>query len=141
MDGLVSPDGLVSLAYDYPVLGVFWTVMWFFLWVLWLSVLFRVIFDIFRDPHLGGWGKTGWLLFVLFVPFLGVLVYVIARGQDMGRREIEHAKQKRAAYDEYIKQVTGGGGSADELTKLSELKARGDITEEEFAQAKQKLLS
>ncbi|TVL92491.1 SHOCT domain-containing protein [Streptomyces sp. LX-29] len=131
-----------TLAYDYPVLGAFWTVMWIFLWVFWLVLLFRVFVDVFRDHEMSGWGKAGWLLFVIVVPFLGVLVYVIARGRDMGRREIQHAREQQRAFDEYIRQAAGTGtvGSADELSRLSELKARGDLTEEEFQRAKEKLL-
>lgn len=128
-----------DLAYDYPVLAVFWSVMWFFLWVLWLVLLFRVITDIFRDRHMSGGGKAGWLLFVIVVPFLGVLLYVVARGRDMGRREAEHAREEREAFDRYVREAAAGGG-VGELARLSELKARGDITEEEFRQAKEKIL-
>ena len=77
------------LAYDYPLLGVFMTMFWFFIWILWIMLLFRVIADIFRSDDLGGWGKALWLIFVILVPFLGVFVYVIARGHRMGKRDIE----------------------------------------------------
>jgi uncharacterized membrane protein len=130
----------VQLAYDYPVLGAFWTVMWIFLWILWLVVLFRVITDIFRDREMGGWGKAGWLLFVLVLPFLGVLVYVIARGRGMGERELHGAQDRQQAFDSYIRQTAGAGASADELTKLSALKAKGELSEEEFQRAKEKVL-
>ncbi|WP_328392994.1 SHOCT domain-containing protein [Streptomyces sp. NBC_00390] len=133
-------DGHVLLAYDYPVLGAFWTVMWIFLWVLWLMLLFRIIIDIFRDHDMSGWVKAAWLLFVVIVPFLGVLVYVIARGKGMGQREFKAAQDQRQAMDTYIRETAGGGGNAQELAKLSELKAKGDLTEEEFQQAKAKLL-
>lgn len=138
-------NGYQHLAYDYPVLGAFWTVMWIFLWVMWLILLFRIVSDIFRDHDLGGWAKTGWLLFVLVLPFLGALVYVIARGRDMGRREIRHAREQQAAVDEYIRQVATPAGAApataaEELTRLSELRDRGDISEAEFQRAKEKFL-
>ncbi|MGW7368810.1 SHOCT domain-containing protein [Streptomyces sp. NPDC054841] len=133
--------GTVYLAYDYPVLGAFWTVMWIFLWVMWFLLLFRVIVDIFRDHDMNGWAKAAWLLFVLIIPFLGVLVYVIVRGKDMGRREIQQARDQQAAMDEYIRQTAKGAGPGDDLAKLSELKAKGDLTEEEFQRAKAKLLS
>jgi uncharacterized membrane protein len=126
------------LAYDYPVLGVFWSVVWFFLWVLWVVLLFRVITDIFRDREMSGGAKAAWLIFVIILPFLGVLVYVIARGQDMGRREARHTREAREEVDRYIKETAGGG--VEELARLSELKARGDITEEEFQQAKRRIL-
>ncbi|MER7816665.1 SHOCT domain-containing protein [Streptomyces sp. NPDC096153] len=131
----------VYLAYDYPVLGAFWTVMWLFLWVMWLVLLFRVFVDIFRDHEMSGWAKAAWLIFVLLIPFLGVLVYVIVRGKDMGRREIKHAQEQQEAFNTYIRQTAKGTGTGDELARLSELKAKGDLSEEEFQRAKDKLLS
>ncbi|MBW5483213.1 SHOCT domain-containing protein [Streptomyces bambusae] len=135
-------EGLVPLAYDYPVLGVFWTTLWIFLWVLWFFLLFKVILDIFRDHDLNGWAKAGWLVFVLVLPFLGVFVYVVARGKNMGRRELQHAQDQQQAMDDYIRRTAGSAGAseADQLARLSELKARGDITEEEYQQAKQRVL-
>ncbi|MFE2566593.1 SHOCT domain-containing protein [Streptomyces mirabilis] len=132
------------LAYDYPLLSVFWSMLWFFLWIMWFILLFRIIIDIFRDDELGGWAKAGWLLFVILLPFLGVLVYVIARGKNMGRREMYQARAQQEAFDSYIRQAAGGGtgtSSVDELAKLSEIRARGDITDEEFRRAKELVLS
>ncbi|WP_107048468.1 SHOCT domain-containing protein [Streptomyces sp. NRRL S-87] len=128
------------LAYDYPLLGAFWTVLWIFLWVLWFMLLFRIIVDIFRDDSMSGWGKAGWLILVLIIPFLGVLIYVIARGKSMGRREIEQAREQRAMMDDYIRETAGPRSHVDELDRLSRLKASGDITPAEFEQAKAKLL-
>ena len=73
------------IAYDYPILGVFWTMLWLFLWIAWIVILFRVIADLFRSKDLGGWGKALWIIFVILAPFLGVFVYVIARGHSMHR--------------------------------------------------------
>lgn len=132
------------LAYDYPLLGAFWTMMWIFLWILWFVLLFRVIGDVFRDDSLSGWAKTGWTFFVIITPFLGIFVYLIARGRDMGRREQQYAKAQQESFDAYIRQTAGGtgtGGRTDELAKLSELKNRGDLTEAEFQQAKEKVLT
>ncbi|MFI1761356.1 SHOCT domain-containing protein [Streptomyces sp. NPDC020800] len=130
------------LAYDYPLLSAFWTMLWFFLWIMWFVLLFRIIVDIFRDDSMSGWAKAGWLLFVIAVPFLGVLVYVIARGKDMGRREVEQARAQQKAFDTYIRETAQGGtSSVDELARLSEIKARGDISEEEFRRAKELVLS
>ncbi|MFB7715727.1 SHOCT domain-containing protein [Streptomyces sp. NPDC056105] len=131
------------LAYDYPLLGAFWSILWFFLWIMWFFLLFKIVFDIFRDDSLGGWGKAGWLVFVIVLPFLGVFVYLIARGKDMGRREMAHQIEKQQAFDSYVKETAGTprSSSADELTKLSELRARGDITQEEFQKAKDQVLS
>jgi hypothetical protein len=134
----------MNLAYDYPVLGAFWTVMWIFLWVLWIVLLFRIIGDIFRDDTLGGAGKTGWLIFVILLPFLGVFVYVLARGKDMGDREVRHAQAKQQAFDDYIRETAGSGAApgseAEQLAKLSEVRSRGDITDAEFQRAKEKIL-
>ncbi|MCX4706768.1 SHOCT domain-containing protein [Streptomyces sp. NBC_01373] len=136
-------DSYVSLAYDYPVLGAFWTVMWIFLWVMWIFLLFRVIVDIFRDDSLGGAAKTGWLVFTIVLPFLGVFVYVMARGKDMGKREQAHVKAQLDETNRYIREAVGATGPASEaeqLAKLSEIRARGDISDEEFRRAKEKVL-
>jgi len=129
-------DSWVNLAYDYPV-------MWIFLWVMWIFLLFRVVVDIFRDDSMNGWAKTGWLVFAIVLPFLGVFVYVIARGRDMGKREQEHARAKLAATDRYVRETVGATGpasEADQLAKLSDIRARGDISDEEYRQAKEKVL-
>ncbi|SEE12010.1 SHOCT domain-containing protein [Streptomyces sp. TLI_105] len=130
---------------DYPLLNLFWTMLWFFLWIMWLFLLFKVITDIFRDHSLGGWGKAGWLIFCILLPYLGVLVYVIARGKGMGQRDIKQVKESEAAFQDYIRKTAGspggGGGAADELARLADLKAKGAITAEEFEKAKAKVLS
>ncbi|MGY6021820.1 SHOCT domain-containing protein [Streptomyces spinosirectus] len=133
----------MNLAYDYPVLGAFWTAMWIFLWVLWIVLLFRIIGDIFRDDTLGGGGKTGWLIFVILLPFLGVFVYVLARGKGMGDREVRHARARQRAFDDYIRETAGPAArasEADQLAKLSEIRSRGDISDDEFQRAKEKIL-
>jgi Short C-terminal domain/Phospholipase_D-nuclease N-terminal len=128
-------------AYDYPVLGVFWSMFVFFLWILWFFLLFRVVADIFRSDDLSGWGKAAWLIFVLVVPFLGVFVYVIARGDSMGRRDLANAQARDQAFQSYVRDAAGSGGTADELAKLAELRDRGVIDDAEFAQQKAKILS
>jgi heme exporter protein D len=129
-------------AYDYPLLGVFWTMLWFFLWFAWLFLLFRVFADIFRSHDMGGFAKALWVIFVIIVPFLGVLVYVIARGHKMTERDIADAQRNEAAFRSYVQEAAGSsGGTADELSKLADLKAKGVITDDEFAQQKAKLLS
>ncbi|WP_055717068.1 SHOCT domain-containing protein [Streptomyces torulosus] len=136
-------ESTVNLAYDFPLLGAFWTIMWIFLWVMWFFLLFRVVVDIFRDDGLGGWAKTGWLVFALVLPFLGVFVYVIARGKGMGRREQEHVRAKLRETDQYVRETVGTAGPADEaeqLAKLSEIRAKGDITDEEYRRAKEMVL-
>ncbi len=129
------------LAYDYPLLGVFWTFMFWFLWIAWILLLFRVIFDIFRSRDLGGVGKAFWALFVIVLPWLGVLVYLIARGGRMAERDIEEASAREEAFQDYIRRTAGTTSTADELTKLSDLRAQGVITDTEFEQQKAKLLT
>ncbi|MEU9465878.1 SHOCT domain-containing protein [Streptomyces avermitilis] len=137
-------SGQMYLAYDYPLLSVFWSMLVFFLWIMWFILLFRIIVDIFRDDDMSGWAKTGWLVLVILLPFLGVFVYVIARGKGMGRREVAQARAQQEAFDRYVRETAKGGGrssSVDELVRLSEIRARGDITDEEFRKAKELVLS
>lgn len=135
------------LAYDYPLLGLFWTMLWFFLWIAWLIALFQIIGDIFNSDDLGGWGKAIWLIFVLILPLLGVLIYLIARGGGMQKRAVEKARSQREAYDSYLRETagsaaaSGGGGSADELAKLADLRDKGVITADEFERQKAKILA
>jgi len=130
------------LAYDYPILGVFWTMLMLFIWISWLFILFQVIFDIFRSHDMGGWGKAGWFLLVVVLPLLGVLIYVIARGDGMRDRDMKRAQDQQAQMDAYVRQAAGSsGGVADELTKLGDLKSSGVISDEEFAAQKAKLLA
>ncbi|MFI8823607.1 SHOCT domain-containing protein [Streptomyces sp. NPDC053431] len=132
---------------DYPALDLFWTMLWFFLWIMWLFLLFKVVTDIFRDHESSGWAKAGWLIFCIVLPYLGVLVYVIARGKGMTRRDVQQAQDTEAAFQDYIRKTAGTsagagkGGSVDELARLADLKDKGAITEEEFQRAKAKILS
>ncbi|WP_184897830.1 MULTISPECIES: SHOCT domain-containing protein [unclassified Streptomyces] len=138
-------SGPTYLAYDYPLLSVFWSMLLLFLWIMWFVLLFRVVVDIFRDDDMSGWAKAGWLVFTILLPFLGVFVYVIARGKNMGRREVAQARAQQAAFDDYIRQTAKGGdgrsSSVDELARLSEIRSRGDITDDEFRRAKELVLS
>jgi heme exporter protein D len=130
------------LGYDYPILGLFWTFMYFFLWIVWIILLFRVFADIFRSHDMGGWAKALWTIFVVITPFLGILVYLVVRGRSMTERDVQHAQARDAAYKSYVQQTVGtSGGTADELSKLADLKAQGVLTEAEFAQEKAKLLA
>jgi hypothetical protein len=128
-------------AYDYPLMGAFWTMLWFFLWIAWLILLFRVFGDIFRSHDMGGWAKALWSIFVILVPFLGVFVYVIARGHGMTQRDVEQIQAHDQAFQAYVRDAAGTSGMADELTKLADLKERGAITDAEFAAQKSKLLA
>lgn len=136
-------NSLLNLAedFDYPLLNAFWTMMLCFLWVLWFMLLFRVIGDIFRDDGLSGLAKAGWTVFVILVPYLGVFVYLIARGRGMGEREIRRAQQQEQAFRSYVRDNAGTTSHAEDLARLAELKNRGDLTAAEYEQAKAKVLA
>ena len=122
-----------------PLLDLFWSMLWFFLFFLWIWLLITIFADIFRS-EISGWGKAGWVLFVVILPFLGVLIYLIANGDDMQNRSMKQAADAQDAQREYIQSVAGGG-SADEIVKLASLRDSGDITNEEFQVQKAKLLA
>ena len=129
-------------AYDYPVMGVFWSMFIFFIWILWFMLLFKVFIDIFRSDDLGGGGKALWAIFVILVPFLGIFVYLIARGKDMGKRDMAQAQAQDAQFRAYVQDAAASGGSsADQLAKLADLKDRGVISDAEFQQQKSKILA
>lgn len=123
-----------------PLLDLFWTILIFFMWVIWFWLLITVFIDIFRDKELNGVAKAVWVLFVIVLPFLGVLVYLIARGDSMHERQVNQAVNQQQMAEQYIRDVSGGG-TADELEKLARLKAQGVLTEDEFAAQKAKLLA
>ena len=130
------------LAYDYPLLGLFWTMLWFFLLVVWIMALFAVFADIFRSHDMGGFAKALWVLFVIILPFLGILVYLIARGDKMTQHAVKNAEEQDAAMRAYIQDAAGSGGStADQITQLAALRDQGVITEEQFEQGKAKILA
>ena len=128
------------LAYDYPILGVFWSMIMFFLFVAWLMLLFRVFADIFRSD-MGGLAKGVWSIFVIVLPFLGVLIYLIAHGDGMRNRDIAVAQQNEAAFQSYVRQAAGSDSVASELSQLSDLRASGALTDAEFDAQKAKLLA
>src|ERR1051325_7340443 len=102
------------LASDYPFLDILGTMLIFFAWVIWFWILIRVLVDVFRRHDLSGWGKAGWTILMVFLPFLGVFIYLIAHGQDMGKRDIEQAQAQQAHFDQYVRSVAGkdDGGAA-----------------------------
>ncbi|TDU74684.1 SHOCT domain-containing protein [Streptomyces sp. KS 21] len=133
-------EPLFNLAVDYPLLNMFWTMMLIFIWVLWFMLLFRIIGDIFRDDDLSGWGKTGWTILVIILPFLGVFVYLIARGRGMGERELRRAQRNEEEFRSYV-QNAAGPSQSEELARLAELREKGHISATEFEQAKAKVLA
>ncbi|MCX5328285.1 SHOCT domain-containing protein [Streptomyces sp. NBC_00140] len=135
-------ESMLNLAVDYPLLNMFWTMLMVFLWVLWFMLLFRIIGDIFRDDDLGGWGKAGWTVFVIILPFLGVFVYLIARGRGMGERERARVQRNEQEFRSYLQQTAANPASqAEEIARLADLKNKGDLTAAEFEQAKAKVLA
>jgi ABC-type multidrug transport system fused ATPase/permease subunit len=125
---------------NYPLLNLFWTIFEVFLWVVWFWILITVFIDIFRSSDLNGWGKALWFIFVLLIPLVGVLVYLIARGGEMHERAIQQAQQEDAAARTYIREAAGSN-PAEQLTSLADLRDRGVITAEEFEQQKAKILA
>jgi hypothetical protein len=128
------------LAYDFPILGLFWTMLILFLWVAWIMLVFHVLVDVFRSD-MGGFSKALWAIFVIVIPWLGVLIYLIANGDKMTGRSIAAAQQQQAQMDAYIRQTAASGGTAEELTKLATLRDQGVITADEFESQKSKLLA
>ena len=132
----------LASSYSYPLLGAFWTILEIFLWVLWIWVLIYVFIDIFRSHDLSGWARALWFLFVLFIPLIGVLVYLIARGGSMQERAQQQAQQADRDARAYIKEAAGPPATpADQLTKLADLRERGVITADEFEREKAKILA
>ena len=125
----------------YPLLDAFLTMLWFFVWILWIFLLFWIIFDIFRSRDLSGWAKALWLIFIIILPFLGVFVYLIARGGSMQERSVRQAQAEDKQFQEYVRDAAGSGSTADEVAKLADLRDRGVITEAEFQQGKAKILA
>lgn len=125
---------------DYPLLNLFWTMFVFFMWILWFMLLFRIISDLFHDDTVSGWGKTAWTVVLIVLPFVGVLIYLIARGQGMGEREMARARKSEEAFRAYVRDTAAQPGTTDELARLAEMKSRGDLTREEYESAKAKVL-
>lgn len=129
------------LAYDFPLLSLLLSVTWFFLWVLWIMTLFHVIGDIFRSRDMGGGAKALWMAFVLFLPFLGVLTYLIVRGDTMAQHALEAQEAREAYTRSYIKEAAGTANVADQIAQLSAMRAEGTITDADYEAAKAKVLS
>jgi Short C-terminal domain/Phospholipase_D-nuclease N-terminal len=132
---------LADSSYSYPLLGAFWTIIEIFLWVLWFWVLITVFIDIFRSHDLSGWGKALWFLFVLIIPLIGVLVYLIVRGGKMHERMVQQAQQQDQQFRDAVQDAAGSQSPADQLSKLADLRDRGVITNEEFDRQKAKILA
>jgi hypothetical protein len=127
------------IAAEYPLLNIIWTMFVFFIFIMWLMIVFKVIVDIFRRKDTGGGAKTLWLIFVIFLPFLGVFIYLIAEGKNMAHRDAEQMMAQKAELDEYVRGVAGG--AAGEIAQANKLLADGTITQEEFDKIKAKALT
>ena len=129
------------VAADYPFLDILWTMILFFTWVIWIWILIVILTDVFRRRDLSGWGKAGWIVFVIVLPFLGVLVYLIANHDGMNERNVKQVQGQQEQFDQYVRSVSGSGGPAAEIEKAKQLLDNGTITPEEFASIKAKALS
>ena len=131
---------MTVLAADYPFLEVLWTMLVFFAWVAWFWLLIAVASDIFRRRDIGGGKKALWLIFMLFVPFIGVLVYLIANHDGIAERNLERARAQRVQMDDYVRSVADSGGAAAEIERAKQLLDSGAITQAEFEAIKAKAL-
>jgi|HubBroStandDraft_5_1064220.scaffolds.fasta_scaffold332639_1 hypothetical protein len=131
------------LATNYPILDIFLTTLYFFIFIIWLWLLFMVFIDIFRSHDLHGWAKALWVIGIIIMPYLGVLVYLIFRGSGMHDRAAKQAALQQKAFDQYVKQAAGSPGTstADQLSKLAGLKSQGLLTDAEFEAEKSKVLA
>jgi hypothetical protein len=128
------------MAADYPFMDVLWSMIIFFFWVIWIWIVITVLIDVFRRQDISGWVKAAWVVFVVILPWLGVLVYLIAQHDGMRERSVKQAQAQRQQFDEYVRD-TAGGGSAAEIAKAKELLDAGAITQEEFEALKAKALA
>ncbi len=118
-----------------------WSMLWFFMFVIWIWVLIAMFGDIFRSDDLSGGMKAFWVIFIVIIPWLGILIYLIARGSGMQKRAIAHAQAQEAQFRDYVQSTASTASSADQIAKLADLKSQGVITDAEFDAQKAKLLA
>ena len=128
-------------AADYPFLDIFWTMLIFFCWVIWIWMVIAILMDIFSRHDISGWGKAAWCVFIIVLPFLGVLIYLIVHSSDMAERRAGEQKAAKADFDDYVKNVASDGGPATEIAKAKELLDSGAIDRAEYEALKAKALS
>jgi hypothetical protein len=131
----------VLLAAEYPFLNIFWTMIIFFTWVCWILLVVRVFADIFRQHDMSGWAKAAWTVFVIVLPFVGVLIYLIAKGKGMAGRDVEQSRTAQAEFDDYVNSVAGSSGPAGEIDKAKRLLDNGAIDQTEYESLKAKALA
>ncbi len=130
----------LQLAAEFGTGQVFWSILWFFLFFVWIMLIFSIFGDIIRSDDMGGAAKAIWSIFIIFLPFLGIFIYLIVRGGKMGERQMKAAQAQQAAMDEYVRSTAGGGSAADELAKLADLHSQGKLDDAEYAAAKAKVV-
>jgi Phospholipase_D-nuclease N-terminal/Short C-terminal domain len=129
-------------AADYPFLNILWTMIIFFAWVIWIWMMIAILTDVFRRRDMSGWGKAGWTVFLIVLPFLGVLIYLIANHDGMAERNAKQAQVAQTEFDDYVKTVAkNGGGAASEIEKAKNLLDSGAINQAEFEAIKAKALA
>jgi hypothetical protein len=129
------------LAAEWGTGQVLWSILWFFLFFVWIMLIFTIFTDIIRNDDMSGWGKAIWSIFIIFLPFLGVFIYLIVNGNKMGQRQMRAAQQQEAAVQDYIRTTAGGSSDAEQLAKLAELHNSGKLDDAEYAAAKAKIIS
>jgi hypothetical protein len=131
---------VLPVAADYPFMDVLWSMIIFFFWVIWIWIVITVLIDIFRRHDIGGFSKAVWVIFVVVLPWLGVLVYLIVQHDGMRERSVKQAQEQRRSFDEYVRE-TAGAGSASEIAQAKQLLDQGAITQDEFEALKKKALA
>jgi hypothetical protein len=131
----------MPIAADYPFLNILWSMIIFFVWVAWIWMIILILSDVFRRRDLSGWGKAGWTFFLIVLPFLGALIYLIAQSDGMAERRAQDAQGQRAQMDDYVRSVAGSGGPAAEIDKAKQLLDSGAINQTEFDAIKAKALA
>ncbi|MDH3705017.1 MAG: SHOCT domain-containing protein [Acidimicrobiia bacterium] len=130
----------MSILAEFQVGQVLWSIFWFFLFFLWIWLVISIFADIIRSDDLSGWGKALWAIAIIFLPFLGVFLYLIVRGGSMGERSAEQARQSEDAFKAYVQDAAGSSSPSDQLANLADLHASGKLSDDEYAQAKAKVL-
>ena len=129
------------IAADYPFLNILWTMIIFFVWVVWIWMMITILSDVFRRQDMSGWGKTGWTIFLIVLPFLGALIYLTTQSEGMAQRRMDDVRGQREEMDDYVRSVSGTGGPAAEIDKAKQLLDSGAIDQGEYAAIKAKALA
>jgi hypothetical protein len=129
------------LAADYPFIDILWTMIIFFAWVVWIWMVVLILIDVFRRRDIGGWAKAGWTVFIIVIPFIAALIYLIANHDGMADRAAERMQGQQAQFDSYVRTVADSGGAASEIDRAKKLLDDGAITQSEFEALKAKALA